>query len=67
MGIEDIRAMSDEELEDELDSTRRELMNLRFRAATMQLANVNEIRSARRRIARIMTVVRERELAKSLA
>jgi large subunit ribosomal protein L29 len=67
MEIDDIRALTDDELADELDSTYRELMNLRFRAATMQLANVNEIRKARRRIARIKTVQRERELAKSLA
>ena len=67
MEIDDIRALSDEELDDELASTRRELMNLRFRVTTMQLANVNELRKARKRIARILTVVRERELAKSLA
>lgn len=66
MEIDDIRALSDEDLEGELDATQRELMNLRFRVATMQLANVNEIRKARRRIARINTVLRERELAKSL-
>jgi len=65
MEIDDVRAMTDEELDEELDSTHRELMNLRFRVATMQLANVNEIKKARRRIARIKTVVRERELAKS--
>ena len=66
MEIDDIRAMTDDELEEELDSTQRELMNLRFRVATMQLPNVNVIRKARKRIARIMTVARERELAKSL-
>ena len=65
MEIDDVRAMTDEELDEELDSTHRELMNLRFRVATMQLANVNEIKKTRRRIARIKTVVRERELAKS--
>ena len=66
MEIDDIRAMTDEELLEELDATSRELMNLRFRVATMQLSNVNEIRKARRRIARVNTVQRERELAKSL-
>ena len=65
MEIDDIRAMTDPELSDELDSTQRELMNLRFRVATMQLANTSEIRSARKRIARINTVLRERELARS--
>ena len=63
MEIDDIRAMTDEDLSDELNDSRRELMNLRFRVATMQLTNVNEIRRVRRRVARIMTVTRERELA----
>lgn len=66
MEIDDIRALSDEELRKERESTYRELMNLRFRAATMQLSNVNEIRKTRRRIARINTVIRERELAKGV-
>ena len=65
MEIDDIRAMTDEELEEDLDETHRALMNLRFRVATMQLANVNEIRKARKRIARIYTVIRERELARA--
>ena len=67
MEIDDIRAMTDQELREELDATQRSLMNLRFRVTTMQLANVNEIRKARKRIARINTVMRERELAKSAA
>ena len=65
MEIDDIRGMTDEELSDELDSVNRELMNLRFRTATMQLANVNDIRKTRRRIARVLTVQRERELARA--
>ena len=63
MEINDLRALTDDDLGTELDETHRALMNLRFRAATMQLANVNEIRRARKRIARINTVIRERELA----
>lgn len=63
MEIDDIRTLTDNELHSELHDTHRELMNLRFRAATMQLSNVNEIRKARKRIARINTVLRERELA----
>ena len=63
MEIDDIRAMTDQELQDELGSTRKELMNLRFRTATMQLANNYEIRKGRKRIARINTIIRQRELA----
>ena len=65
MEIDDIRAMTDEELQEDLDATHRALMNLRFRIATLQLANVNEIRKSRKRIARIHTVIRERELARA--
>ncbi len=63
MEIDDIRALSNEELDEELDDSQRGLMNLRFRVATMQLNDVNQIRSARRRIARIKTVMRERALS----
>ncbi|HBD83672.1 MAG TPA: 50S ribosomal protein L29 [Dehalococcoidia bacterium] len=65
MEIDDLRALSGEDLATELYETHRELMNLRFRAATMQLANVNEIKKAKKRIARINTVARERELARA--
>ena len=62
MPIDDLSAMTDEELVTELDDTHRELMNLRFRSETMQLSDVNEIKKTRKRIARISTVLREREL-----
>jgi large subunit ribosomal protein L29 len=65
MEIDDLRALSDEDLATESYETHRELMNLRFRTATMQLSNVNEIKTARKRIARINTVARERELARA--
>ena len=65
MEIDDLRAMTDDEMMAELDETHRGLMNLRFRAATMQLANTNEIRKTRKRIARINTLLRERELARA--
>lgn len=63
--IDDIRNMSDQELREELEETRRALMNLRFQVATRQLADVSQIRKTRKRIARILTVMRERQLAKS--
>ena len=62
MAIDDIRGMSADDLAEELYDTRRELMNLRFRAATMQLSDMNEIKRTKRRIAQILTVMREREL-----
>ena len=60
--IDNIRAFDDSELVDELEEAQKEIMNLRFRAATMQLTNVNEIGIVRKKIARIMTVIREREM-----
>jgi large subunit ribosomal protein L29 len=60
---DDLRGLSDPDLAEELENTQRALMNLRFRSATMQLSDVHAIRKARRRIARINTIMRERELA----
>jgi large subunit ribosomal protein L29 len=61
--IDDLRTLSDEDLATDLYETHREMMNLRFRAATMQLSNMNEIGRARRRIARIKTLMTERRRA----
>ena len=58
-----LRTLSDEKLKEEEWSTHRELLNLRFRLSTRQLSNPGELRSAKRRLAQIKTVVRERELA----
>ena len=63
MEIDDLRALTDAELAEELEESQRGLMNLRFRDATMQLANVREIKKTRVRIARINTLSRERQLA----
>jgi len=61
--IQEIRVQSSEELTKQLNDSYRELFNLRFRLATRQLTNFNEIRNVRKKIARIKTVMRERELA----
>lgn len=60
--IETVRALSDERLKEEEFSTRLELMNLRFKVATRQLSDPSELRDAKRRLAHILTVAREREL-----
>ena len=57
--------MNDQDLEENLDSMRKDLMNLRFRTATMQLTDTNEVKRTQRKIARIMTVIREREISES--
>jgi len=50
-------------LVDELRATKQEALNLRFRNATGQLENTSEIRKVRRQIARINTLIRQREIA----
>lgn len=62
MLIREIRAMTDQQLQEELEKSNREMMNLRFRAATNQLTNSNLPRSLRKTIARLRTAIREREL-----
>ena len=62
MRIEEVRDKSAEDLAKELNESYRELMNLRFQLATHQLINVYEVKKVRKTIARILTVLREREL-----
>jgi large subunit ribosomal protein L29 len=63
----DIRELSDEELAKNMDDAKEELFNLRFQLATGQLDNALKIRDVRRRIARVQTIRRERELAAAKA
>jgi large subunit ribosomal protein L29 len=55
--------MSLADLVDELRATKHEALNLRFRNATGQLDNTAEIKKVRRQIARINTLIRQREIA----
>jgi large subunit ribosomal protein L29 len=67
MRIKDIRILTTENLQEELSGVDKELFNLRFQKATQQLADTNAIRKARKKAARIKTVLRERQLAKRAA
>jgi large subunit ribosomal protein L29 len=58
--VNDLRAMTDEELADALADRRQELFNLRFQSATGALENSARLRLAKREIARILTVRNER-------
>ncbi|KPK22636.1 MAG: 50S ribosomal protein L29 [Dehalococcoidia bacterium SG8_51_3] len=62
MKVSEIRALSDEELTRKLEEAHEELFNLRFRLATRQLGNHREIPRVKKRIARIKTILTEREL-----
>lgn len=63
MNSKEIRAIGTSELNKRLDESYQELFNLRFRLATRQLANYREIPKVKKNIARIKTILRERELA----
>ncbi len=62
MKVKEIRDMSEVELEQKLVALKDELFNLRFRSVTGQLDNPMRIKEVRKSIARIKTVLREREL-----
>ncbi len=62
MKVDEIRGLSSQELAKRLEEARQELFNLRFRLATRQLVNHREIPRGRKKIARLKTVIREKEL-----
>ena len=59
---EALRQLSDEQLVEELTKAKGELFNLRFQSATGQLGSSARLRAVRKDIARIYTIMREREL-----
>ena len=58
----ELRGLDDDRLVDELRKAKEELFNLRFQSATGQLDNHGRLRAVRKDIARIYTIMREREL-----
>jgi len=58
----EMRELTDEELQQKLRDWKQELFNLRFQAATGQLDNPVRIREVKKSIARVKTILREREL-----
>jgi len=63
MDVTEIREMSAEDIALEIDDTREELMRLRFQQTTGELTDHNLMKTARRKIARLITVLNERKLA----
>ena len=63
MNLDKVREMSDVELQAELKKMKNELFNLRFQHVTGQLENPIKLRDVRRDIARVKTIIREKELA----
>ena len=63
----DARAMTPDQLSDELMKLKKEQFNLRFQRATGQLENTSRVREVRRDIARIKTVARQKRAAQTKA
>ena len=62
MKAEDIRDMTDDDIRERIEELKEEQFRLRFRGATMQLENPQLTKTIRRDIARLMTILHEREL-----
>ncbi|MDD7510819.1 MAG: 50S ribosomal protein L29 [Peptostreptococcaceae bacterium] len=65
MEMNKFREMTDIELASELDKMKKELFNLRFQHVTGQLENPVKMREVKKDIARVKTIIREKELAKA--
>jgi large subunit ribosomal protein L29 len=63
MKADDVRAMTPDQLSDELLKLKKEQFNLRFQRATGQLENTSRVRQVRRDIARVQTIARQKRAA----
>jgi large subunit ribosomal protein L29 len=64
MKVDDIRAMSPDQMEDAILNLKKERFNLRFQRATGQLENTSRLKEARRDIARIKTIAAQKRAEK---
>ncbi len=64
MKVQEIREIETQELLNKVEEFKKELFELRFQQATGQLENTARVRQVRKTIAKIKTVIRERELNK---
>ena len=62
MNLQELRNLSTSDLTKQLEELHQELFNLRFRVATKQLVNHRELRRIKKMIARLNTLLKEREL-----
>ena len=61
MKADEIRALADDKIRAQIDETREELMNLRFQQSTGELLDTSRLRYTKRLIARLETILNERE------
>ncbi len=66
MDADEIRLMDAEDIQDELDDAREELMRLRFQVTSGELTDYTQLRFTRKKIARLLTILRERELEEEM-
>ena len=66
MKINEIKEMTNDELNQKLEGLKKDLFNLRFQHATNQLDNPRVITEVKRTIARVKTILRERELKQTV-
>lgn len=59
--IEEVRELNDQELDDRIVATKKELFQLRFQKATRQLEKPHQFKHLRHRLAQLMTLERERQ------
>ncbi|MFM7425025.1 MAG: 50S ribosomal protein L29 [Elainella sp.] len=65
--VEEIRDLSDQEISDRIVATKKELFQLRFQKATRQMEKPHQFKHLRHRLAQLMTLERERQLANQSA
>lgn len=61
MKAEEVRALSNDEIRSRVDEAREEIMNLRFQQATGELVDYTRLKYTRRDVARMLTILKERE------
>jgi len=66
MKSKDLRDLKEDELKEKLDTLRRDLMNLRFKKTSGELKNPLALRGTRRDIARVLTILSEKESGSKL-
>jgi len=62
MKADEIRELADDQIRAKIDETREELMNLRFQQSTGELLDTSRLRETKRLLARLETILHEREL-----
>lgn len=63
--VDEIKDLSDQELSDQITTVKKELFQLRFQKATRQMDKPHQFKHKRHRLAQLMTIERQRQLAAS--